>query len=169
MVCFLSLGSDPTQAIMDLAKEHKLECRDISMGQGQEVHARKLVSEFQEMGGWVLLQNCHLALEFMPELQHSVQEAESCHENFRLWITTEEHPKFPINLLQASLKFTNEPPQGTLTSFFQKSFLCSQIRCLSVACTVSLSLSYVIMLLPHRCQGGSQADVCRHHAGQARH
>jgi dynein heavy chain len=112
MICFLSLGSDPTQSIMDLAKESKLECRDISMGQGQEVHARQLVANFQETGGWVLLQNCHLALEFMPELQSTIQNAEKCHDDFRLWITTEEHPEFPINLLQAALKFTNEPPQG---------------------------------------------------------
>jgi dynein heavy chain len=112
MVCFLSLGSDPTQSIMDLAKEKKLDCRDISMGQGQEVHARRLVANFQESGGWVLLQNCHLALDFMPELQASVQDKKDSHEDFRLWLTTEEHPKFPINLLQASLKFTNEPPQG---------------------------------------------------------
>jgi len=111
-ICFLSLGSDPTQAIMDLAKESKLDCRDISMGQGQEVHARRLVTSFQENGGWVLLQNCHLCLGFLAELQATVQDTEKVHDDFRLWITTEEHPKFPINLLQSALKFTNEPPQG---------------------------------------------------------
>ncbi|VEL15734.1 unnamed protein product [Protopolystoma xenopodis] len=34
------------------------------------------------------------------------------HERFRLWVTTEEHPRFPINFLQRSVKFTNEPPEG---------------------------------------------------------
>jgi dynein heavy chain len=112
MVCLLSPGSDPTEAIKNLAKVNKIECRDISMGQGQEVHARKLVASFQEVGGWVLLQNCHLALDFLAELQASIQDCENPHETMRLWITTEESPQFPINMLQASIKFTNEPPQG---------------------------------------------------------
>eukprot|EP00050_Salpingoeca_kvevrii_P002276 m.190165 g.190165 ORF g.190165 m.190165 type:complete len:4578 (-) comp10576_c0_seq1:102-13835(-) len=112
LVGLLSMGSDPTAAIMQLAKQHKLECRDISMGQGQEVHARRLVTNFQQTGGWVLLQNCHLAIPFLPELLASILETENVHESFRLWVTTEVHPKFPINFLQASIKFTNEPPQG---------------------------------------------------------
>ena len=116
MICLLSLGSDPTAAIKALAKENKLDCRDISMGQGQEVHARRLVTAFQEQGGWVLLQNCHLALDFMAELQASVQDCKKPHESFRLWITTEEHPTFPINMLQCAIKFTNEPPQGLKAS-----------------------------------------------------
>lgn len=100
------------------------------MGQGQEVHARRSMQQSQQgvsimtkslynvllhcylQGGWVLLQNCHLCLDFLDELLASVIEADNVHEAFRLWVTTEVHPKFPINFLQASIKFTNEPPQG---------------------------------------------------------
>lgn len=44
MVCFLSMGSDPTPSIEQLAKKMEIVCRSISMGQGQEVHARKLMN-----------------------------------------------------------------------------------------------------------------------------
>jgi dynein heavy chain len=33
MICFLSLGSDPTDAIMGMAKKKKIDCKDISMGE----------------------------------------------------------------------------------------------------------------------------------------
>ncbi|XP_071801151.1 dynein axonemal heavy chain 5-like isoform X2 [Asterias amurensis] len=112
MACFLSMGSDPTASIEGLAKKMNIRCRSISMGQGQEVHARKLLSGFMSEGGWVLLQNCHLGLGFLDELQDTIISGENVHDSFRLWITTEEHPKFPINLLQISIKYTNEPPQG---------------------------------------------------------
>ena len=45
LICFLSMGSDPTNMVEQLAKKHKIECRSISMGQGQEVHARRLMSQ----------------------------------------------------------------------------------------------------------------------------
>ncbi|XP_045150713.1 dynein axonemal heavy chain 8 [Echinops telfairi] len=112
LICFLSMGSDPTNQIDALAKKLKLECRTISMGQGQEVHARKLIQMSMQQGGWVLLQNCHLGLEFMEELLETLIISEVIDESFRVWITTEPHDRFPITLLQSSLKFTNEPPQG---------------------------------------------------------
>ncbi|XP_069476735.1 dynein axonemal heavy chain 5-like [Ambystoma mexicanum] len=112
LVCFLSMGSDPTENIERLAKSKNTSCRAISMGQGQEVHARRLLNQSMQDGGWLLLQNCHLGLDFMDELLDTITVTESMNEGFRTWITTEVHPKFPINLLQSSIKFTNEPPQG---------------------------------------------------------
>ncbi|XP_038654809.1 dynein heavy chain 8, axonemal-like [Scyliorhinus canicula] len=112
LICFLSMGSDPSNQIEGLAKKLEIGCRAISMGQGQEVHARKLVAMSMHQGGWVLLQNCHLGLDFMDELLEILLVSENVHESFRVWITTEPHPKFPITLLQTSLKYTNEPPQG---------------------------------------------------------
>ncbi|XP_064287158.1 dynein axonemal heavy chain 5-like isoform X3 [Passer domesticus] len=112
LTCLLSVGSDPTENIERLAKSKNIPCRAISMGQGQEVHARHLLNQCMQDGGWLLLQNCHLGLEFLNELMDTITTKESVNEDFRTWITTEAHPEFPINLLQSSIKFTNEPPQG---------------------------------------------------------
>uniref|UniRef100_A0AAX7SLG8 AAA+ ATPase domain-containing protein n=1 Tax=Astatotilapia calliptera TaxID=8154 RepID=A0AAX7SLG8_ASTCA len=112
LICFLSMGSDPTEQIEALAKKLQLKCSAISMGQGQEVHARKLVKTSMIEGGWVLLQNCHLGLEFMDELLETITAADTMHNTFRVWITTEPHNRFSITLLQSSIKFTNDPPQG---------------------------------------------------------
>jgi len=43
------MGSDPTNQIETLAKRLGIECRAISMGQGQEVHARRLVANFMQV------------------------------------------------------------------------------------------------------------------------
>ncbi|XP_035213112.1 dynein heavy chain 8, axonemal-like isoform X2 [Stegodyphus dumicola] len=112
LICLLTMGSDPTQQIESLAKQKGLTFGAISMGQGQEVHARKLMNQNIDEGGWMLLQNCHLGLDFMDELLDKLLTVEKIHDTFRCWITTEVHERFPISLLQASIKFTNEPPQG---------------------------------------------------------
>ncbi|XP_025829635.1 dynein heavy chain 8, axonemal [Agrilus planipennis] len=116
IICFLSIGSDPTPFIEQLAKKMENKSKSISMGQGQEVHARKLMASAMAEGYWSLLQNCHLSLDYMNEVMVMFMELEkgvgAVHPDFRFWITTEVHPKFPIGLLQICIKFTVEPPAG---------------------------------------------------------
>ncbi|XP_044272703.1 dynein axonemal heavy chain 8 [Tribolium madens] len=116
MICFLSIGSDPTPYIEQLAKRLETKVKSISMGQGQEVHARKLMTQAMSEGFWALLQNCHLSLDYMNEVLMQFMELEkgvgTYHQDFRLWITTEVHESFPISLLQICIKFTNEAPSG---------------------------------------------------------
>ncbi|XP_067136341.1 LOW QUALITY PROTEIN: dynein axonemal heavy chain 5-like [Centruroides vittatus] len=112
LLCLLSTGTDPTSQIEELAKKLKLECRQLSMGQGQEAHARRLLRDCVLEGRWLLLQNCHLNIPFSEEISNILEEIGIPHTRFRLWMTTEVHPQFPLNILQASIKFTNEPPGG---------------------------------------------------------
>ncbi|KAH8619933.1 putative Dynein heavy chain and region D6 of dynein motor [Trypanosoma vivax] len=70
-------------------------------------------------GDWALLQNCHLGLPFLLQLEEKLRQQllpggrkEEIHEDARLWVTSEPHKSFPIGLLQMSIKLTNEPPQG---------------------------------------------------------
>ncbi|GFH14317.1 ODA2 protein, partial [Haematococcus lacustris] len=61
---------------------------------------------------WVLLQNTHLGLGYLTEVETFLIKEENIHEDFRLWITAEPHPQFPIGLLQMGIKITNEAPVG---------------------------------------------------------
>ena len=60
--------------------------------------------------GKVQLQKLNHNLPY--SIQLTTTPPENIKDTFRTWITAEVHPKFPINLLQSSIKYTNEPPQG---------------------------------------------------------
>ncbi|KAL0211729.1 hypothetical protein RCL1_005355 [Eukaryota sp. TZLM3-RCL] len=112
LVFFLSLGADPSADIEALSKQHKTTLHQVSMGQGQDGPARNFINQAKINGDWVLLQNCHLSIEFLQEIEVSFSPLESTHPNFRLFITTEPTVKFPIGLLQLSIKVASEAPQG---------------------------------------------------------
>lgn len=63
-------------------------------------------------GQWLLLQNGHLLVTFMRQLEKILEKMEKPHPDFRLWITTDATPTFPIGILQRSLKVVTEPPNG---------------------------------------------------------
>ncbi|PNH08753.1 Dynein gamma chain, flagellar outer arm [Tetrabaena socialis] len=69
LICLLSPGADPTKLIEDLAKKKKIKTLGVSMGQGQEVIARKHMASASLEGHWVLLQNTHLGLGYLTEVE----------------------------------------------------------------------------------------------------
>ena len=81
------------------------------MGQGQTKEAILLVRKAARDGRWVLLKNLHLVVAWLPTLEKEMISA-SPHGDFRLWLTSEQHPEFPPILLQQSIKVTIEAPPG---------------------------------------------------------
>ena len=104
LLCLLSTGSDPTNQIDLLAKNLGQQYQQLSMGQGQEEAARRMMSQGMEKGQWIMLQNCHLSVEFCDEIIQTISDTENIHENFKMWITTEINKQIPMSLLQMSIK-----------------------------------------------------------------
>lgn len=73
------------------------------MGQGQAEKAVTLLRECAKNGDWLVLKNVHLAVSWLPSLEKELLMLQK-HDNFRIFLTSEPHPKFPSTLLEMSLK-----------------------------------------------------------------
>jgi len=71
LIFILSTGADPTTQLLRFSetKGYGDKLFAISLGQGQEVKANKLIDSATKEGDWVLLQNCHLAQNYMDRLE----------------------------------------------------------------------------------------------------
>lgn len=84
----LAPGSDPTNTIDELARKKRIPTQKVSMGEEQEIIAKKNIDDAMRDGFWVILNNCHLSLEFMAEMEDILNpKGKEIHEQFRLWIT----------------------------------------------------------------------------------
>ncbi|KAI9351727.1 dynein heavy chain, N-terminal region 1-domain-containing protein [Zopfochytrium polystomum] len=93
VVFILSPGADPQSDLQKLAETlgfggNKLKF--LSLGQGQ----------------------APIALQLLENSEKVLEKIEKPHKDFRLWLTTEPTPQFPIGILQRSLKVVTEPPNG---------------------------------------------------------
>ena len=120
IIFILSSGADPTATFLKFADEmgfgKKLDA--VSLGQGQGPLAEKMLTEGQDRGSWVLLQNCHLCVSWMPTLERLVEalDPELVHRDFRLWLTSMPSAAFPVAVLQEGAKVVMEPPKGLRTN-----------------------------------------------------
>ncbi|KAH8358423.1 hypothetical protein KR093_000053 [Drosophila rubida] len=147
-VCFiLSAGSDPTNDLIKLADivlGGMSNFCHISLGQGQEKTAMNMLDNALKQGQWLMLQNGHLLVKFVRELEKFLDKVENPHPDFRLWITTDPTPTFPIGILQKSLKVVTEPPNGLKLNLRSTYFKVRQDRLEACSHRAYRSLIYVL-------------------------
>jgi len=122
LIFVLSQGSDPIASFQKFVDESGMSsrCSMISLGSGQDKPAMEKISLGQSQGLWVLLANCHLCISFMPRLEAIVEQLNpNDHQEFRLWLTSAPSAKFPVSILQNSVKMTLEPPSGLKQNLLQ--------------------------------------------------
>ncbi|CAM9289484.1 unnamed protein product, partial [Discosporangium mesarthrocarpum] len=116
LIFVLTKGSDPTKAFYQFASQMRFDkkVKGLSLGQGQGVKAARLIEEASQKGTWVYLQNCHLYISWLSELERLCEDLspETVHKDFRLWLTSMPCKEFPVSILQNGVKMTNEPPKG---------------------------------------------------------
>lgn len=72
-----------------------------------------LIKNGQKEGHWIFLANCHLLLSWMPQLDKIVElmQNDIVHPDFKLFLSSEPDPEFPISLLQTAVKVSTEQPK----------------------------------------------------------
>eukprot|EP01028_Stygiella_incarcerata_P004192 TRINITY_DN1890_c0_g1_i5.p1 TRINITY_DN1890_c0_g1~~TRINITY_DN1890_c0_g1_i5.p1 ORF type:complete len:4092 (-),score=1034.80 TRINITY_DN1890_c0_g1_i5:737-12970(-) len=106
-------GADPSREVEDVADQvvGPSKFQSLAMGEGQTEEALRMVRRASQDGSWVLLNNLHLVLGWIPVLEKELNTMKH-HESFRLFMTTEAHDRFPTMLLRLSMKITVEAPPG---------------------------------------------------------
>ena len=132
IIYILSSGADPSASIRKMAEDNNFTGKSflsLSLGQNMEDIAADMVRSGSQRGYWVLLQNCDLLPEWLKELEKILEEIDRANDDFKLWLTTRPSKKFPLGILQKSIKIVTEPPEGiksnmeaVITKVEEKSF-----------------------------------------------
>ncbi|KMQ91499.1 cytoplasmic dynein 2 heavy chain 1-like protein [Lasius niger] len=116
VLLLLSPGTDPGPELSVLAAKYaSAGFTEVSLGQGHVIQAESALEAACRKGGWILLSNLQLALNWLPRLE-SMLRSPVCTVNknpsTRIWLTTEECSGFYPGLAGLCLKLAYEPPEG---------------------------------------------------------
>ncbi|XP_069936474.1 dynein axonemal heavy chain 12-like [Cherax quadricarinatus] len=117
-------GVDALQDVMLLAsRKPDVTVTNVSLGQGQSGVAEAAVGASTREGRWVVLQNLHHALDWLPTLANIITRLYSSNarsltstdttvlnHNFRLILTSEPTDEFPVSLLRGVEKVYVDSP-----------------------------------------------------------
>jgi dynein heavy chain 1 len=105
-------GFDASWRVDTLAAQLNKPMRAIAIGSAEGFElADKSINAAAKSGGWVMLKNIHLAPRWLVQLEKKLHTLQF-HANFRLFMTTEIHPKLPASLLRQTQIFSFQPPPG---------------------------------------------------------
>eukprot|EP00798_Chlamydomonas_sp_ICE-L_P018914 gene18912-25473_t len=113
-IACISAINPPLAQISQFAEANMVPLLHMAVGRGQGFAVQKLIKSSANQPFWVVLENAHLAGEWMPLLCSLIQELPSLdpHPKFRLWLTMVPASDLPIEILQTAVKLVLDPPGG---------------------------------------------------------
>ncbi|CAF0861312.1 unnamed protein product [Adineta steineri] len=112
-------GHDASNRVEELATNLNKNLTSIAIGSAEGFSlAEQAINTAAKQGNWVLLKNVHLAPQWLKELEKKLHSLKP-HESFRLFLSTEIHPKLPTSLLRMGLCLVFEPATGIRPSLMR--------------------------------------------------
>ena len=115
-------GHDVSGRVESMARDLHKELNAVAMGSSEGFEtADALLASGTKRGGWVMLKNVHLCIDWLKEVLVKRVQAlgGSTHKDFRLFITSEISPRLPTGLLRISDKIVAEAPSGVKASLYR--------------------------------------------------